>query len=206
MTPLPIPADDLLTRVDAVLVSHLHLDHFDDAAAKLLPKHLPVICQPRDRKRLQARGLTELHPVDRPIQGLEIIRTSGKHGTGLIGWAMGHVFGFILRAPGEPSLYIAGDTIWCADVQDALQTHRPEVIVLNAGGAQFRLGAPITMTGADIAQVCSTAPEAQVIAVHMETVNHCLQTRADLRTDLERRGALHRVHIPADGETLTFHL
>jgi L-ascorbate metabolism protein UlaG (beta-lactamase superfamily) len=118
---------------------------------------------------------------------------------------MGHVSGFLLRAPGEPSLYIAGDTIWCADVEHTLQTHRPEVIVLNAGGAQFRFGAPITMTGADVAHVCSAAPDVQVIAVHMETVNHCLQTRADLRTDLERRGALHQVQIPADGELLTFH-
>lgn len=35
---LPIPVDDIIRGVDAVILTHLHLDHFDEAAQRLLPK------------------------------------------------------------------------------------------------------------------------------------------------------------------------
>ena len=41
---LPCPVDALF-NVDAVIVTHLHFDHFDDAAAKLLPKTRPIFAQ-----------------------------------------------------------------------------------------------------------------------------------------------------------------
>ena len=32
----------------AVLATHLHQDHFDATAARLLPRDLPLLCQPED--------------------------------------------------------------------------------------------------------------------------------------------------------------
>jgi len=101
------------------------------------------------------------------------------------------------------SLYIAGDTIWCAEVA-ALEAHQPDITVLNAGAAQFLTGDPITMTAGDVVQVCDALASTQVVAVHMEAINHCLLTRADLREQLRVAGRLGRVRIPQDGETLTF--
>jgi len=54
------------------------------------------------------------------------------------------------------------------------------VIVVNAGGARFLEGDPITMMPQDVIHVCKAAPHAQVIAVHMEAINHCLLTRGEL--------------------------
>src|SRR5437764_361442 len=39
----------LLERIDAVLVTHTHRDHWDATAQALLPKHLPIVCQPEDQ-------------------------------------------------------------------------------------------------------------------------------------------------------------
>ena len=117
---------------------------------------------------------------------------------------MGPVSGFILRAEGEPSLYIAGDTICCAEVQQILEAHRPAVTVVNAGAAQLVVGGAITMTAEDVVRVCRAAPGTQVVAVHMEAINHCLLTRADLRAALESENLSHRVRIPADGELMSF--
>lgn len=204
MVPLPISVAEILDSVDAILITHLHRDHFDEAAAALLPKGLPVLCQPGDAQRLTERGFQTVLPVGDAIEhlGIEFIRTGGKHGTGLIGKAMGTVSGFVLRAPSEPVVYIAGDTIWCCPVREALETLRPEVVIVNAGAAQYRVGSPITMDGVDIARVCATAPDAAVVAVHMDTINHCLLTRNGLRADLAGRGLLDRVRIPEDGEVL----
>lgn len=117
---------------------------------------------------------------------------------------MGAVAGFVLRAPGEPTLYLAGDTIWCDEVAAALEAHRPDVVLLNAGAAQLLVGDPITMTAGDVAAVCRAAPGAQVVAVHMDAVNHCRLTRAGLRAALEAAGLSARVAIPADGQRLRF--
>lgn len=47
---LPCPVEDLF-NVDAVIVTHLHFDHFDDAAAELLPKQLTVFLKTKKRQK-----------------------------------------------------------------------------------------------------------------------------------------------------------
>ena len=115
---------------------------------------------------------------------------------------MAPVSGFVVQAGDSPSLYIAGDTIWCEEVEEAIQAHCPGIIVVNAGAAQFLEGDPITMTAEGVARVCRAAPEARVIAIHMEAINHCLLTRAELAEALAEQGLAARVEIPAGGENL----
>jgi L-ascorbate metabolism protein UlaG (beta-lactamase superfamily) len=116
---------------------------------------------------------------------------------------MAPVSGFMIQAPGSPTVYIAGDTIWCPEVDRALEQHWPDVTILNTGAAQFLTGGPITMTAQDVVQVCRAQPGTRVVAVHLETLNHCKLSRAELRSELEAVGLVERVLIPADGETLT---
>jgi L-ascorbate metabolism protein UlaG (beta-lactamase superfamily) len=191
----------MLDHIDAVLVTHTHRDHWDDRAAELLPKQLPIFCQPEDEAKLQQAGFAAVQPIAARYEwrGVEFQRTAGQHGTGEIGARMAPVSGFVLRAAGEPTLYLAGDTIWCPEVEQALRSHRPDVVIVNAGAAQFLTGDPITMTAEDVAHVCRALPAAQVIAIHMEAINHCLLTRAELSIRLEEQGLASRVLIPADG-------
>jgi L-ascorbate metabolism protein UlaG (beta-lactamase superfamily) len=195
---LPEPGERVVDWAEAVLVTHLHADHLDDAAVALIDGRLPVLCQPEDEATLHERGLTQARAVaDRLARdGLTVHRTGGQHGTGEIGAAMAPVSGFVVAAEGSPSVYVAGDTIWCPEVEDALARLRPDVVVVNAGGARFLEGDPITMTPQDVLAVMAAAPWATVIAVHMEAINHCLVTRRDLA------GAVAGVVIPADGETV----
>lgn len=204
-----LPLDDeqlkqLLAQVDAVLVTHNHRDHWDARAVELLPKTLPVLCQPQDEAAIRQAGFAEVLPVDAMLswRGLQLARTGGQHGTGELGRKLGPVSGFVLSCPGEPSFYIAGDTVWCEEVEQALRLHQPDVTLVNAGAAQFLKGGPITMTAEDVCRVCRALPQTKVIAVHLETWNHCLLTRVELSEALRREGLAHRVLIPADGELL----
>ncbi|HEX6881155.1 MAG TPA: MBL fold metallo-hydrolase [Terriglobales bacterium] len=206
MVELPFSPPEILKDVEAVLVTHTHRDHWDDAATELVPKALPIFCQPEDEAKFRGFGFTDVRPVVPSAQfdNVTIFRTSGQHGTGEIGRKMAPVSGFALRANGERSLYIAGDTIFCPEVESALRQHRPEVTVLNAGAAQFTTGGPITMTALDVVKVCRAAVSTEVVAVHMGAINHCLLTREELSREMKTYKLEDQVAIPADGETLEF--
>jgi hypothetical protein len=72
-------------------------------------------------------------------------------------------------------------------VHEAIERHTPRAIVVNAGGARFNDGDPITMTAAEVAQLDGT-----VVVVHLEAINHCLEPRSAYA------GAI----VPSDGEVL----
>ena len=81
---LPEPAEVVVAGIDAVLVTHMHRDHFDDTAAALLPKDVPVLCQPEDAERLRGHGFADVRPVDATaeLDGIGLTRTRGRHGSG----------------------------------------------------------------------------------------------------------------------------
>ncbi len=195
---------DLIENTDAVLVTHTHNDHWDGRARDLIPKDRLVLCQPEDEARISGAGFANVSAVDPGLawKGLRFFRTGGRHGTGEIGAQMAPVSGFVVKAEDPPSLYVAGDTIWCEEVEEALRAHRPDVIVVNAGAAQFLEGDPITMTAEDVARVCHAAPGARVIATHMEAINHCLLTRDELAGRLDGQGLSGQVTVLEDGEML----
>lgn len=181
---LPLPAEDVVRGVDLCIVTHVHSDHFDDAADALLPCDLPILTQPESAEVLRARGFTNVatsHP--------QVAMTRGQHGTGEIGEAMGPVSGWVVDGA-----YIAGDTIWCDEVAAALAEHAPHTVVVNGGGARFLVGDPIVMDVADVARV-RDASDARVVVVHLEAINHCIEPRSTYR-------ALDGVLVPDDGETL----
>lgn len=194
---LPVPAEEVVAGVDAVLLTHLHQDHWDDTARGLLPHTLPLFCQPHDVERLHADGFTDARAVyaDAQLGEVLIARTDGRHGTGEIGAAMGIVSGFALHAPGEPSLYVAGDTILCDEVRAAIEEHRPAIVVVNASAARFNTGDPIVMTNDDVLTLARET-DALIVAVHLDAIAHATETRADLRA----RVTTGNVLVPEDGE------
>jgi L-ascorbate metabolism protein UlaG (beta-lactamase superfamily) len=199
LVPLPFPPEQVLDGVQMVLVTHTHRDHWDDTAIQEVPKDLPLLCQPEDLQKIQAVHFMNASAVHdtKYWSNICITRTQAQHGTGEIARAMAPSSGYVLAAEGEPTVYIAGDTIWYDQVAETIKEFTPKVIVVNAGAAQFLHGDPITMTAGDVIRVCRAAPQAEVIAVHMEAINHCLLTREELAQQAHSAGA-HLV-IPGDG-------
>lgn len=201
---LVAPAD-YLQKLNAILLTHTHRDHFDDAAAEKLPKNIPILCQPADKVKLMDLGFEIVIPVEKETlwQGIEISRTEGQHGTEEIGKMMAPVSGYVLKSANEPALYIAGDTIYCPEVEQALKQYHPDIVVINGGGAKFNVGDPITMTTADAEKVLRFAPAAKLIVIHLNAINHCEITREDFYKFFTERQLLQRVFIPADGEVIS---
>jgi len=202
---LPITIDNII-NCDAVLITHTHGDHFDEVAAKLLPKNIPLFCQIEDEIKLKSYGFVDVHPIkDTYIwNNITINRTKGKHGHGILAMKMAPVSGFLLSFKGEPSVYIAGDTVWCKEVEKSIDNFKPEIVVCNCGGAQFSFGKPITMTTKDIYEIYNRYKNIKIVAVHMEAWNHCRLSRHELLNYISANKLHANVFVPVDGESLNF--
>jgi len=208
LVPLAMPLASIVD-VDAVIVTHLHPDHWDEAAKAKLNKSLPIFAQnAEDAAKLRSACFSDVRLLteNTEFQGVRLNRTGGQHGTDAalkaLPQILGPVSGFVMRHPAHKTLYVAGDTIWNAEVERAIARYSPDVIVLNAGMATVIGLDPIIMGPADVLAVHRAAPNAMLIASHMEAVNHCILSRADLRAFSKRDGYEQRLLIPEDGETV----
>lgn len=209
---LPDSAAEALETVTHCLITHCqkgHFDHLDRAAKRWLrEKRIPVICTPHDAEHLRERGLNaqplpQNHQEPSPFFGGTIRTARCVHGRGLIGRFMEHGVGYLIELPGEPSLYLSGDTVLTPEVQAFIAEHRPQICVVPAGGARFDFGGEIIMGIEDVIALCRIAP-GTVVANHLEALSHCPETRADLALAAQQAGLGPRLRVPRDGEIIGF--
>lgn len=207
LTDLPVPAARVIEDVDTVLLSHIHSDHFDPKAREMLPKEIQIMCQPCDEAEIMEEGFKNVMPVDERVNwnGTTITRTPAQHGTGDVLEEMGKTTGYILQAQNEPTVYWAGDTIWCEAVANTIKVFKPDVILTHSCGAVWGDEVPIIMNAEQTIAVCQARKESIVVATHMETLDHATVNRAELSTFAENHGiSSNRLRIPVDGEILHF--
>ncbi|MEM8765365.1 MAG: MBL fold metallo-hydrolase [Bacteroidota bacterium] len=205
---LPDGVRDSIEKTTQCLITHLHPDHIDKKAEHFLrSKNIPVICSVNDENALRKKGLKVtqvLNYWDRTdFLGGKIEGIPARHGYGYIAKPMGNVMGFYIELPNEPSIYISSDTIYTEDVKKVLEEYRPDISVLAAGSAQFDFFKPLLMTMEDILRFIQDAP-GKVIANHMESVNHCPTTRAELKQEIANMGLSDKTWVPDDGQVKTY--
>lgn len=204
---LPIPVEKIINNIDAVIVTHLHYDHWDEAAKEALPKEIKLFAQnEEDATIIRNDGFknVEVLQEDTVFEGIQLVKTKGEHGRGEVLKLAGLVCGVVFKHPNEKTLYVAGDTVWYEAVQEVINTQKPEIIVVNAGYNQFFEGGPLIMGTDDVFEVVKAAPNSKVIAVHMEAVNHWGLSKEDLKSFLKEKEIASNVFVPEDGESYTF--
>lgn len=204
--------EKVISGVDAVIVTHTHLDHWDDAAQKALPKDIPLFAQHEDdAKLIRSQGFTNVRVLtdEAEFGGVKITKTGGQHGTDemyavpALAKPLGEAMGVVFQAPGYKTLYLAGDTVWRKEVDQTIEKYHPEVIVLNAGKAMMTgYKGSIIMGEEDVLRASKAAKDAKIVAVHMDAINHMSLTREELRTYVKKHGIEARVDIPEDGASL----
>ncbi len=206
IVPLPKSCHEILEKVTHCLITHRHPDHIDKAAIKFLRTNdIPVTCSEKDKKHLVKKKLRVVRSVDywkeMPFLNGTIEGVPARHGYGLVAKAMGNVMGFFIKLPNQKTIYISSDTIYTAAVDKVLQEYKPDISIVACGTAQLDILKPLLMTMDDILKFVKESPGV-VIANHLEAINHCPTTRAELKKELEKNNLLERVRIPIDGEIL----
>lgn len=212
MVDLPFDLKTLLD-VDAIIVTHTHEDHWDDAAAASIPKSMLIYVQnASDEALLRAQGFTQLRQLSATsrFEDIALIKTSGQHGSDdayavpELAERLGEACGIVFQHPDEKTLYLVGDTVWVPEVAETLQQYQPEVIIMNTGWAHILGFGAIIFGLDDVLKAHQLLPQSHIVATHMEAVNHCLVTRAALRQYAEDNQISEYVHAPEDGDTVTF--
>ena len=208
---LPETSNAVLKRVTHCLITHCqkgHFDHLDRAGVKWLrEQQTPVYCMETDAHYLAKKGLpvVPLSTASEPqaFMNGSILPIPCVHGRGIIGSMMVHGYGYFIQLPGQPSLYLAGDTILTQDVKNCLTGQKPDIAILPAGGARFDVGGDIIM-GEDDVIAATQLSTGIVIANHLEALDHCPVTRRELAHRRNKENLQDRLLIPADGDTLQF--
>ena len=218
-----------LFDVDAVIVTHWHFDHFDETAMKLLPKELPLFAQTEEEaqasRKIGFKDVRVLKEEGIDFEGIRLFKTPCDHGSGdlvnkrfyrvvqLTDQACGVIFksesadqacGVIFKSDSENiTFYLAGDTIYYPGVKETIEKYAPQVIAVNAAGAQAPTGHALIMNQYDVWALMNDFPSLSVIATHVEGVSHATVNREMLRAFAKEKG-LTALAIPDDLETITY--
>lgn len=210
MVELPVPAESLLNP-EAIIVTHTHPDHWDEAAVKMLPKEKTVFAQnQKDGDLIKSQGFKDVRvlSLNSVYKNVKLQKTFAQHGTDAayanakLAEILGDASGVFFSQPGQKSVYFAGDAIWTKDFELNLKKLKPDVVVLNTGDAQVNGFGSIIMGKEDVNKVHRVLPDATIIAIHMEAINHCVLTRKELSDYVKKLGISNKVLIPKDGEKI----
>jgi L-ascorbate metabolism protein UlaG (beta-lactamase superfamily) len=143
MQPTDLPA------LDAIVLSHLHGDHFDRVAKAGLARTQPVITTPAAARRLnrwgfQTRGLETwaTETLERGDETLTVESLPAIHARGLMGALLPPVMGTLLehRVGGVVTrrVYLSGDTLTGEHVSEISRRHPDiDVAVVHLGGTRI---------------------------------------------------------------------
>ncbi|GAA0584744.1 MBL fold metallo-hydrolase [Paractinoplanes ferrugineus] len=177
---LRAPALDALAGadLDAVLLSHLHGDHFDRAARQTLDADLTILTTPQAERRLRrgrfwaVRGLPtwESYEMTRGDQRLRVTAVPGRHGPGIADRLLPDVMGSVLEftAGGQTrlTLYITGDTLFRPGLAEIPERFGGiDAMLIHLGGTRV-LGLLVTMDDRQGAELTGLIRPGRTVPIH----------------------------------------
>lgn len=200
-----------LGHVDAVLLSHdHHRDNLDVAGrAYLLSAAVDaVLTTPAGERRLRRHraAVTGLRAGQSTALGaVTVTAVTAQHGPRFVPQT-GQITGFHLTAPGEPSVWISGDTVLTPGLRTALTALTGvDVAIVNAGAVRFATAplvgsALFTFTPDQFVEACTLVDPGVIVPVHRAGWTH-FQPEEPLRAALDAAGFTPRTRWLTSGET-----
>jgi L-ascorbate metabolism protein UlaG (beta-lactamase superfamily) len=168
-----------LPRLDAIILSHLHGDHFDRIARQELSREPPVLTTPEAARRLGRWGFDAagLRPWEKSVltkgeETLTVESVPAVHARGMLGRLLPPVMGSVLEHAVDGAvrqrIYISGDTLTGPHLRSIAERH-PEIAtaLVHLGGTRV-LFHTVTMDAAQGIELLRTVRPDQAVPIHFD--------------------------------------
>ncbi|WP_150252507.1 MBL fold metallo-hydrolase [Nocardiopsis deserti] len=166
-------------RVDGIVLSHMHGDHFDRVARRGLARETPILTTGQAARRLDRWGFGaavglrtwDEETITRGRTRVRVTSVPGRHGPRIVHRLLPPVMGSILEfgAVGERDafrIYVTGDTLVHEDIARIPQRYpHIDMALLHLGGTALPGGILVTMDdrqGAEMARLVNPAVAAPI--------------------------------------------
>ena len=214
---------DELPPIDAILLSHMHGDHWDRTAQKHLDHELPVLTTPEARSRLQHRGFGQsvglrtwdTHEIVKGSSRVVVTALPGRHAPGWTRRLLPAVMGSMLEFGSDDGttrrrIYVSGDTLLVDELaQIPVRFEAVDAGILHLGGTRLpagrRLpfGLTVTMDGRQGAELVDRLNLPRAIPVHYDDYGVFASPLTDWTQEMTRRGLGDRIVRLERGESVT---
>lgn len=195
-----------LPRLDLIVLSHLHGDHFDRIARQGLAKDVPIVTTPASASTLRgwgfgrAVGLRTWESYEaRSAAGdvLKVTAAPGRHARGplqaLLPPVMGSVWEWTPTTDAPMSMYVTGDTLVIDDLREIPERHPSlDLGLWHLGGTRLPgilgLGPLVTMDGRQGAELLQIVRPRVTVPIHVDDYGVFTSPLSDFLAEVERRG------------------
>lgn len=210
----PAIAPEEVPTLDAVLLSHLHGDHFDRVSRARLDRTAPVLSTPHAARRLDRWGFdTEAlppwhqHQLVKDGETLRVTAVPAIHARGLLGRmlppVMGSVVEHIVGGTVRRSVYFSGDTL-TGDHVDEVRERFPRIdaAVVHLGGTRV-LMRTVTMDGPMGVDFVERCRPSVVVPVHHDDYTVFRSPLSDFVDRARAGGLAATLRCPGRGEVVS---
>jgi L-ascorbate metabolism protein UlaG (beta-lactamase superfamily) len=215
------PAIDLdrLPKLDLVVLSHMHEDHFDRLVQERLDRRLPIVTTPQAARDLSQLGFQsplplqtwEMRTFRKGRIRLDITSMPGRHGGPIVSKALPAVMGSLLEfrtAAGTTLLrvYISGDTLMFRDLKSIPERYPDiDIALLHLGGTRI-MGVLLTMDGAQGVRAVKLMKPQVVIPIHYNDYTVFKSPLEDFKKRIREQGLEDSVRYLSHGERYTWRI
>jgi L-ascorbate metabolism protein UlaG (beta-lactamase superfamily) len=203
---------DQLPPLDAIVLSHMHGDHWDRVARRGLPRDVAIVTTPKAARALTrqrftaAEGLRTWQSSTLRKDGAALTVTSmpGRHGVGIAAALLPPVMGSVLDYERDGArllrLYVTGDTLFVDDLRPVPQRF-PDIdgAVVHLGGTTLPGGLVVTMDGRQGADLLELVRPRYAVPVHYDDYGVFKSPVQDFLDETAARGHATEVRIVARG-------
>lgn len=209
-TRLPGLQLDHLPRIDAVLISHAHMDHLHRPTLKRIANGQTVFVPKGVSNLLRGMNFGPVHELDlyehRQFHETEIIFTPAYHwGARMIHDTHRGFGGFILKTA-HSSLYHCGDSAYFEGFTEIGRRYTIDTAILPIGAYDAPSGREVHMNPEEAVQAFEDLGAKRMIPMHHETfplgIGLPCEPRRRLQAAIEARRLTDRIIAPLEGETV----
>jgi L-ascorbate metabolism protein UlaG (beta-lactamase superfamily) len=204
-----------LPALDAIVLSHLHGDHWDRIAYATIDRETPVVTTQAAARALSSRGFRatadlrpwQVHEIGGDGETLRITSVPGVHGPGPLAKVLPPVMGSVLELFRGGAVtwrgYVTGDTLYRPWLGEVLQRCGPlDTVIAHLGGTKA-LGITVTMDGRQGADLVELLKPPVTVPVHYDDYDRFASPLGDFVREVAERRVPGELRTVSRGETIS---